>query len=210
MTDESKIKWLLKQGNGMFTASQATEIGIHRQQLTGFVKAGLLERAERGIYISPGEHGDTLFWMQQRAQKIVYSHETALFLHRMIDSPPLLYSITVPSSYKASAALKKYCAIFYIKQELIDLGKTKKDSMMGNSIVTYDLERTLCDVIRSRNKMDSGLVVKTLKNYARSGAKDLQRLYKYAENFGIEKILHHYLRDVMLEETIMDIKRLVR
>jgi predicted transcriptional regulator of viral defense system len=193
MANTAKVHQLLSQGNGMFAACQAVKAGFSRQQLTSFVKSGILERAERGIYIIPGGLDDALFWMQQRAQKIVYSHETALFLHRMTNRTPIRYSVTVPSSYKASAALKKACKIYYIKQELIDLGKIEKMSGMGHTIIIYDLERTLCDVIRSRNKIDGQIVIEALKNYAKSEEKDLHRLYKYAENFGIEKILYHYL-----------------
>jgi len=193
MTDTIIVQQLLSRGNGMLSASQAVAAGLHRQQLANFVKSGILEHAERGIYISPGGLDDALFWMQQRAKKIVYSHETALFLHRMTDRTPIRYSITVPSSYKASMALKKSCKIYYIKQELIDLGKIEKSSGMGNNVIIYDLERTLCDVIRSRNKIDGQIVIEALKNYAQSKEKDLHRLYKYAENFGVEKILHQYL-----------------
>jgi len=193
MSNISIIQNLLTQGNGMFAASQAAKAGILRQRLASFVKSGLLERAERGIYISPGGLDDALFWMQQRAQKIIYSHETALFLHKLTDRTPIRYSITVPSSYKTSTALKNSCKIYYIKQELIDLGKTEKMSGMGNYITTYDLERTLCDVIRSRNKIDKQIVIEALKNYSKSKDKDLHRLYKYAGKFGVEKILNQYL-----------------
>ena len=193
MTEKAIIKQLLTQGNGMFAAFQAAEAGLHRQQLAGFVKTGILERADRGIYIRAGGLDDALFWMQQRASKIVYSHETALFLHRITDRTPIKYSITVPSSYKASEALKKSCKIYYIKKELINLGKIEKPSGMGHTIITYDMERTLCDIIRSRNKIDSQIVIEALKNYARSKYKNLHRLYKYAENFGVEKILYNYL-----------------
>ena len=193
ITDTIIVQKLLSKGNGMLSASQAVGAGLHRQQLANFVKSGILERAERGIYISPGGLDDAHFWMQQRAKKIVYSHETALFLYRMTDRTPIRYSITVPSSYKVSTALKKSCKIYYIKQELIDLGKTKKSSGMGNTVIIYNMERTLCDVIRSRNKMDGQIVIEALKNYARSKEKDLHRLYRYAKNFGVEKILHQYL-----------------
>ena len=193
MTNTAVIQQLLLHGNGMFTTFKATQAGLHRQQLANFVKAGALERAERGIYISPGELYDTLFWMQQRAKKIVYSHETALFLHKMTDRTPLRYSITVPSSYKTSTALKNSCKIYYIKQDLIDLGKTEKPSGMGNSIITYNLERTLCDIIRSRNKIDNQIFIEAIKNYAGNKDKDLHRLYCYAQLFKVEKLIHQYL-----------------
>jgi len=187
------IQNLLTRGNGMFTASQAVEAGLHRQKLVKLVRFGTLERAERGIYIIPDSLDDALYWMQQRAKKIIYSHETALFIHRMTSRTPMRYSITVPSSYKASQALKKICKIYYIKQDFINLGKIEKPSGMGHNIITYDIERTLCDIIRSRNKIDNQIIIEALKNYSQSKEKDLHRLYKYAGNFGIEKILYHYL-----------------
>ena len=193
MTDTEKVYKLLSQGNGMLIASHAALAGIYRQQLAMLVKKGVLERAERGIYVNPGGLDDALYWMQQRAKMIIYSHETALFLHRITDRTPIRYSITVPSSYKTSEALKRSCKIYYIKQELIGLGKIEKPSGMGHPIVTYDMERTLCDVIRSRNKIDGQIVIEALKRYSQSESKDLHRLYVYAGKFGIEKILHHYL-----------------
>ena len=187
------VQNLLSQGNGMFSASKAAESGIHRQQLSNFVKSGILERAGRGVYISPGGLDDVLYWMQQRAKKIVYSHETALFLHRMTTRTPIRYSITVPSSYKPSDVIKSSCKIYYIKQDLIDLGKTEQSSGMGNTIVAYNIERTLCDLIRSRNKIDNQIIIEALKNYAGNIRKDLHLLNQYAEKFGIGKILNHYL-----------------
>jgi predicted transcriptional regulator of viral defense system len=193
VNDLGIVKKLLSHGKGMFTTSEAVEAGLNRQQLTSFLKTGVLERAERGIYISLGGLDDALFWMQQRAKKIIYSHETALFLHRMTDRTPIQYSVTVPSSYKASEALKKSCKIYYIKQDLIDIGKTQNPSGMGHTIITYDLERTLCDIIRSRNKIDSQIVIETVKQYSQNKNKDLHRLFMYAEKFKIGKIIHRYL-----------------
>ena len=193
MTDQIIVKRLLSHGKGMFSASQAVEAGLNRQKLSGFVKSGVLERAERGIYIIPGGLDDALYWLQQRAKKIIYSHETALFLHRMTDRTPIQYSITVPSSYKVSEALKKACKIYYIKKDLIDLGKTQNPSGMGHTIITYDPERTLCDIIRSRNKIDNQIVIEAVKQYSQRKNKDLHRLYMYAEKFEIEKIIHRYL-----------------
>jgi len=73
-----------------------------------------------------------------------------------------------------SLALKKSCKIYYIKQELIDLGKLKSSPEWGHTIVTYDLERTLCDVIRSWNKMDNQIVMEAI--YAK-GVKPLSYFF---------------------------------
>ena len=43
--------------------------------------------------------------------------------------------------------------MYYIKPKLFELGKTMLQTPAGNPVPCYDLERTICDVIRSRNKI---------------------------------------------------------
>jgi predicted transcriptional regulator of viral defense system len=171
----------------------AVQAGLHRQQLSELVKSGILERASRGVYIEAGGINDELFSLQQRAKKIVYSHETALFLHGMTDRTPFRYVVTVPSSYKPSAALKTSCDVYYIKGDLISLGQCEAPSGMGHTVITYDLERTLCDIIRSRNKLDPQIIIDALKKYAARKDKNLNRLSSYVKVFGVSKIVHQYL-----------------
>jgi predicted transcriptional regulator of viral defense system len=191
--ENNMLLQLLDQGKGLLFAAKAVEAGISRTRLSALVKDGFLERSCRGVYVQAGEIGDEYFALQQRAAKVIYSHETALFFHRLTDRAPLRYSITVPSSYKPSALLKRSCKIFYIRQNLVDTGKIAMASGMGHTIITYDLERTVCDIVRSRNKIEGQIFVDTLKRYAARKDKDLNRLSLYAKNFGISGLLHQYM-----------------
>ncbi|MDR1175474.1 MAG: type IV toxin-antitoxin system AbiEi family antitoxin domain-containing protein [Treponema sp.] len=191
--ENNTVLQLLDQGKGLLFASKAVEAGLNRVQLSALVKDGFLERSGRGVYVPAGELGDEYFALQQRATKIVYSHETALFFHRLTDRTPVRYSITVPSSYKPSAMLKMSCKVFYIRQNLVDTGKIAMPSGMGHTIFTYDLERTVCDIVRSRNKIEGQIFIDTLKRYAVRKDKDLNRLSLYAKNFGISMLLHQYM-----------------
>ena len=187
------INKLLHQGNGLFFASTASQAGLQRCQLSVLVNSGLLDRPSRGVYTESGGIEDELFSLQQRAKKLVYSHETALFLQGLSDRTPFRYSITVPASYKPSTHLKKICKIYYIKSELADLGKIILPSGMGHDVVVYNRERTLCDIIRSRNKIDSQIVPPALKGYVSRQDKNLNLLYEYAKQFKVFRMLHHYL-----------------
>jgi predicted transcriptional regulator of viral defense system len=191
--ENNTVLQLLDQGKGLLFASKAVKAGLSRTRLSALVKDGFLERTCQGVYIPAGEIGDECFALQQRATKIIYSHETALFFHRLTDRTPVRYSITVPSSYKPSAMLKRSCKVFYIRQNLVDTGKIAMPSGMGHTIFTYDLERTVCDIVRSRNKIEEQIFVDTLKRYAARKDKDLNRLSSYAKNFGISRLLHQYM-----------------
>jgi hypothetical protein len=55
------------------------------------------------------------------------------------------------------------------------------------------MERTICDIIRSRNKLDTQIFTDTIRHYASRQDKNLNVLGKYAAQFGIRKLLHQYL-----------------
>ena len=57
----------------------------------------------------------------------------------------------------------------------------------------YDLERTLCDVVRGRRVVDVQVVNPAMRQYVRSSARDVQKLLGYARALGVEKKIRNYL-----------------
>jgi len=193
MQSLNHINELLQRSNGVLLTSEAEKAGIPRKQLLKLVKDGILERTERGVYVKADGMEDVLYSLQKRAGKIVYSHETALFLHNLTDRNPFRYSITVPSGYKPSESIKSRCKIYYIKSDLLDLGKIELPSGFGHPVVVYDMERTICDIARSRSRIDTQVFTEALKNYSNRKEMDLNKLNIYARQFGIHNLLRQYL-----------------
>lgn len=187
------LKDLFDEKNGIISTAEAEHIGISRVTLSELAKQGELLRVAQGLYILNGSLEDELYCLQKKAKKIVYSHETALFLHGLTDRTPFRHSITVPNSYKSSEPIKEACKIYYIKSDFINLGAITLKTKMGNEIIVYDLERTVCDVVRSRSKMDAQVFQETLKKYALLKTSNMNKLYNYAKQFKVDKILQQYL-----------------
>lgn len=57
----------------------------------------------------------------------------------------------------------------------------------------YDLERTICDLVRSRSHFDFQDFQSALKRYAARKDKDLNKLMQYTRLFRVEKVLRTYL-----------------
>jgi hypothetical protein len=57
----------------------------------------------------------------------------------------------------------------------------------------YDVERTICDVIRNRNQMDVTIVIDAVKNYVKRKDKNIPKLMEYAKILKVDKILRKYL-----------------
>lgn len=193
MTGSEKLESLMKSSKGVITAKLAYAHDIHREYLSEFTRQGKLERISHGIYITPDVWEDRMLIHQLRKEKMVYSHETALFLHDLTDRDPVVYCVTVPTGYNTSKLNEDGLIVYTIKKELFELGICIRQTVFGNDVRTYDMERTICDIIRDRNNQDAAVVSDALKKYARRSDKDLNRLMKYAELLRVEKILRNYL-----------------
>ena len=161
--------------------------------LSKLYKENRIYRIAQGQYILPDDMQDELLSISRRSAQIIFSHETALFLHGISDRTPFEHTITAPSGCVPSAAIKAECRVYYIKSELFDLGRTTGKTPAGNLVPVYDLERTICDVIRSRNKMGTEIFLTALKLYAASPKKDLNRLNAYARQMRVANVLRQYL-----------------
>ena len=183
----------IKQNNNSITTAQVVDLGFSRAVLSKYVKAGLLERGRQGVYILPDSVHDDMYTLMLRSDKIIFSHETALFLNGLSERTPFEHSVTIPSNCVLSDVLMDECKCFYIKPELFELGVVKKKTTFGNEVRCYDAERTICDLLRSRNRMDDETVIGAIKKYAAYQEKDLNRLAVYAENFRVSKTLKQYM-----------------
>ena len=83
--------------------------------------------------------------------------------------------------------------VFTIKAELHDVGLTTAQTPFGHTVPVYDMERTICDLLRSRSRIEIQTFQGALKAYVRRKDKDLRRLMQYASLFRVEKVLRPYL-----------------
>ena len=100
---------------------------------------------------------------------------------------------TVPTGYNPTQLRKDGFTVFTITRELHGIGVTKLTTMFGNSVTIYDMERTICDCLRSRNNLDIAVVTDVLKRYAKRKDKNLNQLMQMAETFKVTKLLRGYM-----------------
>lgn len=189
----NKLNSLLKKKNGIITTTEANAVGISNEQLRLFIKSGALERVAYGVYTSPDVFYDKMYILQKQRSKIVYSHETALFLHNLTDRDPINYSVTVPIGYNTRRLKKDGITVFSLKLNLYKKNIITMKTGFGHSVFLYGLERTICDCIRSRNQMDISVVTQALKLYSKRKDKNLNLLMKIAQDFGITKVMRSYM-----------------
>ena len=187
------LQSILAQNGGIVTTAQANDAGISNERLRLLVRSGVLDRVSFGVYTLPDEFVDKMYIVQLRRPKIIYSHETALFLHDLTDRDSVNYTATVPTGYNATRLREDGFKVFTIKRELHKVGVTQLSTMFGHMVVAYGMERTICDCLRSRNQMDIAVVTDAVKRYAKRKEKNLNTLMQMAETFNVTKPLRSYM-----------------
>ena len=176
------------------TASQARSDGVSKHGFYKFVKDNGLERVGHGVYAPAGAWVDELSLLHMRCPSAVFSHDEAFFHHGLVDREPLLHTITVYSGFNAHRLEEPGgVRVYSVKRELLGLGKTKVDDSLGNPVPMYDLERTVCDALRSRNSIEAQDFASILKTYAARPDKDLNLLMEYAGMLRVRNVARRYL-----------------
>lgn len=186
------IESLMKMNNGYVTSKVLSELGIHRMYLNIMKEKGMIEKVGNGIYIDSSRIEDNYFVFGLELPNVIYSHMTALYFHGLsIKAPNDKYDITVPNNY-FNYKIKNH-NVFYVSNNIYELGITEVETPMGNKVKTYDIERSICDIIRSKNRMDSEHVKYSIREYLKRKDKDLVKLSKYAEKMGIKDEVMNYM-----------------
>lgn len=193
MNISDKIIQLAKENNGVVTAAVLSENGILRGNLKKLVDDGKLEKTARGVYILPEILEDEFLNLQARFKNGIFSNETALFLWDLTDRTPNKYDMTFPHNYNLTNAKNEGVICSRVKREWFLEGKTLIESPSGNKISAYNMERTLCDVLRKRGGIDTGIIAEAFKRYAVRKDKNIPLLSAYAKTFHVEEKVRSYL-----------------
>jgi hypothetical protein len=63
----------------------------------------------------------------------------------------------------------------------------------GNLVRAYNMERTLCDIIRTQSNTDIQIVSEAFKRYAKRNDKNIPLLSEYAKKLRVEAKLRSYM-----------------
>lgn len=176
------------------TPEIAKKNGISKFKFYKYIQENGLEQVRQGIYTAKDEWIDELYVLHQRCPNAVFSHDEAFYYHGLIDREPVTHTLTIYSGYNAHRLIDdSACKIYTVKKELLEVGKLTVEDFCGNPIPMYDLERTICDLIRSRSSIEMQDFSSVLKSYVVRQEKDLNRLMEYAKLFRIQSITRKYM-----------------
>ena len=178
---------------GILLTKNAIEAGISKHALYNFIRDNGFEKAAHGVYASPETWEDENYILSLRCPQGVLSHDEALYYHGLTDREPLQKTITIYTGYGTSRMVADGIKVFTVKKELLDIGKEIVKTSYGHDIPLYNRERTICDLIRSKNRFEIQDFQTALKTYIMGKNKNLNRLMEYAKLFHVDKKIREYM-----------------
>lgn len=193
MNQFEQLDHLLEEHGGTIQTTQVLASGISKPVFYAYAKEKGLEQAAHGIYVSQDAWTDAMYLLHLRCGQTIFSHETALLFHDLTDREPLRYSVTVKTGYNPTRLREDNIQVYTVKKELHTVGITTEKTPFGHEVPVYDMERTICDLLRSRSHIEIQILQDALRQYVRKPDKNLRALMQYAAMFHVEKILRRYL-----------------
>lgn len=183
---------LLEEQNGYIRLIDAQNEGVSKYAVLDYVRKNKMEKIAPGIYILPDAWEDRLYSIQLRNRKIVFSHETALYIHNLSDREPFSPVITVGRGYNAKHLKDNGVVVHTVRPEWLELGLTQAQTFTGNTVRIYDRERCICDIIKNKNRMDIQVFQMALSSYFSNSEKNIYDLMEYARIMGISDKVRQY------------------
>lgn len=194
MTDYEKIEEIARKNNNVFKTQMVIEAGIRKEKIREMLESGLVEKLGHGLYSLSREDVDEYYEFQQRCPKGIFSYGTSAYFWNLSDRVPNVLSCTVPRGYNTSRLkIDTKVKYHYLPKDLYDIGIVEIISPQGAQIRVYDRERTICDLIRDRKKVDMQLYSNALNVYFKSREKNIRKLMKYGKVFRITEELEKYM-----------------
>ena len=183
--------------NGGYLRNPGKLSRSEKYQLQLALKTGVIFRIKRGLYRlsdipSAYQEGD----VAQIVKAGVFCMFTAWAHYGLTTFVSPEYHIAVPKSMKIIIPDYPPIRIYYWNKSFYEIGISEVE-IGGQTVKMYDIERSVCDAVRYRNKIGTDVFSEILRNYVRRDDRNMDKLLKYASSLRISHVLEQLIQ-VML------------
>jgi predicted transcriptional regulator of viral defense system len=182
MKPVDEIRRMFDAHDGMLRTKDLYAGKIFYNDIQQFVADGIIEKIRYGYYQWADEDNPSeVRIIIHLFPDGILNMDTALFYHGYSDRTPLAWHIAVSKDSGKSRFRIDYPFVrpYYVEPDILNLGLTSGE-IDGNPVRIYDKERTICDCLRYRNKMDREIFNKAIQGYVQDSSKNIPRIMNYA------------------------------
>lgn len=168
---------------------QLTTEKVFYASIQQLLSEGYITKIKTGCY--HWAHSDTtdeVQLIQQLFPDGMLCMESALYLYGYLDERPKVWHLAVSKDSGKSRFQIEFPQVrpHYVQSGILKIGMSSK-CLNGHAVKVYNRERTICDCMRFRHKMNEEQFKKAVKAYVADPKKNIPRLLSYAEPLRVKK-----------------------
>ena len=157
------------------------------------VRQGELIQVRRGIYASIDQLSGNMIDINTIVPDGILCLWSAWNIHQLTTSMPQAFHVAVKRDRKVTMPSFPKLEIHHYTETILGLGVMKM-KIDGFNIRVYDVERSVCDAVKFRNKVGMDVCSEIISNYLERPNRNLSKLMDYARRLRVGTILEQYLQ----------------
>lgn len=158
-------------------------------QLLAEVAKGNVVRIRNGIYALPEEMAKTMIDVEKIVPGGVVCMYSAWAYYELTTKLPPDICIAIEKKRKVILPDYPPVALYYWSQSAFELGISERE-IEGYKVRIYDIEKSVCDAVKFRNKIGIDISSEILKNFLVRSDRNLTRLNEYAKKMRVANIMN--------------------
>lgn len=146
----------------------------------------------RGVYATMEQLADTMIDLDVVVPDGILCLFSAWNIHGLTTSLPQAYHVAIKRGRKIQLPEYPPIELHSITEPLLELGVEER-IVSGYHIKIYNVERSVCDVIKFRNKVGMDVCSEVVNSYLALPNRNLTLLMDYASKLRVTKTLEKYL-----------------
>ena len=176
---------------GIITTDSMTGQAEYKRVLRA-VDRGELIRLRHGVYAVPEAAFSTMIDIVKFVPGGVVCMYSAWMHHQLSTQVPPAFCIAIGSKRRIKVPTAVPVSLYYWKPENLEFGIERKN-ISGCEVLITDLERSVCDAVKYRNKIGLDVCAEVVRSYLSRPNRNLSRLTDYARRLRVANILNNYL-----------------
>lgn len=174
------ICFFMKSQGGYIRAKDIKDNRPMYDQLLAEVAKGNVVRLRNGIYALPDEMAKTMIDVETIVPGGILCMYSAWAYYELTTKLPNNICIAIEKKRKIMLPDYPPISLYYWSQATLDTGVIQQE-IEGYNVKIYDLEKSVCDAVKFRNKIGIDVSSEILRNYLKRPDKNLTRLHEYAQ-----------------------------
>jgi len=184
------------EGNGGVITKDELSGRAEYKRVLRAVGRGDVVRLRHGVYAEPTAILNTMIDVERVVPNGVVCLYSAWAHYQLSTTIPPAFCIAIEAKRKVSIPKTLPIQLYYWKKENLEIG-VHTEVISNYNVKITDMERSVCDAVRYRNKIGLDICSEVIRNYLKKPSRNLTRLMEYAKQLRVANILRNYLEITM-------------